>query len=428
MSVKAVIGAQWGDEGKGKITDLLAQDADFVIRFNGGNNAGHTVKNEHGEFKLHIMPSGVFNPDTVNIIGSGTFVDVHTLVEEIASLRKAGIAVDNLFISKKAHLVMPWHIDIDEAQELKRSDKDKIGTTKRGIGPTSGDKYARHNLRVGDLLDKDLFAKKFEEYFYFADKRLKSLYGHIGLVHPPIVLMREFWESAQEIVPLIRDTEEITWKALDDDKNILLEGAQAVLLDVDYGSYPFVTSSACTVASAAQGSGIPPSLITERIAVVKAYSTRIGPGAFPTFEKNSLIDIELRERGNEYGATTGRPRMCAWLDIPLLRYAARLNDFTALAITKLDVLSGINPLWIGLTYECLQTSTHSRCTHTDCGINGATALTEEIRGWARDISEIRERIWLPWEAEAYVQLIEDQMQAPAKFISVGPERDQTIIC
>lgn len=430
MPVKAVIGAQWGDEGKGGIVDLLAKDADMVIRFSGGNNAGHTVINEQGEFKLHIVPVGILNPNTTCIVGTGTVVHLKTLVDELRELREREISTGNLLISRKAHLVMPWHIWQDEAEEAQRNPQDKIGTTKRGMGPVFADKAARRGLRAGDLLDFDSFVTKFHEIYNEKMHLLSGVYGDFTLVRPyPHQILGQYRAFLDSVRDFIVDTESVTWDALDRGENILLEGAQAVLLGIDHGTYPYVTSSNCGIAQAAEGSGIPPHMINEVIGVVKAYTTRVGAGVFPTRVYGEM-DERLREggdkRGWEYGSTTGRKRRCGWLDLTLLKYAAQLSGFTSLAITKLDVLSNFDRIPFGKGYQCEQDPSEV-CTHYYCGFDGAQAVYGRATGWKQDISSARNWEELPSLAQRYVRRIEEAMNAPATLISVGPERDQTII-
>lgn len=428
MSVRVVIGSQWGDEGKGKIVDSLAQGADMVVRFNGGNNAGHTVINEHGEFKLHIVPSGIFNPKTLNVIGAGCAIHAPTFVQEFQDLIKAGIQPTNLFISAKAHLVMPWHVLLDEAQEMKRGKKEQIGTTRRGIGPVFADKYARRGLRAGDLLSPFDFRKRFLEIYDEKRRELVYVYEYSDKLPSSKKIYEEYMDSAEWLIDFIGDAENIVWEYMDSGRNILLEGAQAVLLGINHGTYPYVSSSDAGVSDAIVGSGVPWNKIDEVIAVVKAYPTRIGTGAFPT-KANCRADKLLREAGNEYGATTGRPRMCGWLDLPLLRYAARLNGFTSFAVTKLDVLSKMSGIKVGTGYTCKDKGVGS-CTHAACGLNNQSAILEAVDSWhdAGDISSARSREELPKAANAYIDLIEEALQCPPQFISVGPHRDQTIHC
>jgi len=428
MSVTAVIGAQWGDEGKGKIVDLLAQDADMVVRFNGGNNAGHTIVNEIGEFKLHIIPAGIFNMQTLNIVGAGCAVHAPTFVQELNELIEAGVQPRNLLVSAKAHLVMPWHVMLDEAQEKKRSRKEELGTTRRGIGPVFSDKYARRGLRAGDLLVPSAFKRKFYDIYDEKKRELVHVYDYDGKLPSAKKLYDEYMSYALWLADFIEDVEKFIWQYADDGMDILLEGAQAVLLGINHGTYPFVTSSDGGVSDALAGSGLNFKQIDEVIAVVKAYSTRIGAGAFPT-KATPQIDELLRTAGNEYGATTGRPRMCGWLDLPLLRYASRLNGFTSFAVTKLDILNELDEIKVGTGYKCSEKK-NTFCKHAQCGLNGRPARLETVDNWhnTKRTSQARHREDLPDAANAYVELIEEVLRCPAKFISVGPHRDSTIHC
>ncbi|MDX1608061.1 MAG: adenylosuccinate synthase [Candidatus Spechtbacterales bacterium] len=432
MAVTAVVGAQWGDEGKGKIVDLLAENADLVIRATGGNNAGHTIQNKYtkdmkdGVAKLHIVPAGIFNPDTVNIIGAGCALDVPTLAREITELRQEGVAAENLLISRKTHLVMPWHIMLDEAEEKKRSKGKKIGTTKRGMGPVFSAKYARRGLRAGDLLLSN-FERLFIEAFNENRRLLNNIYG-AHFYGDSQKALHEYMQSVKLISDLIGDSEELIAIHRRAGSNILLEGAQGVLLDIDHGTYPFVTSSACGIAGLSQGSGIPPSEITERIAVVKAYSTRVGAGAFPTKLEDEL-DQRLREFGNEFGATTGRPRMCGWLDLPLLEYADQLNNFTSLAITKLDILSYMSELHVGVGYASCSVHSTGRatmCSVPVCGLEGGRAYTQAMKTWTDPLTDITKYRKLPKNTKKYIRTVEEAMNTKARYISVGPHRQQTI--
>lgn len=440
MSVTAVLGAQWGDEGKGKIADILAQDADMVVRANGGNNAGHTVENEHtknlseGKAKFHIVPVGITNPDATNIIGAGCAVDLSVLTEELKQFGTDGVPRGELLISKNAHIVFPWHRWLDGAQELKRADDEKIGTTKRGIGPTFSDKYARRNLRMGDLVslsDGELKEKVFDIY---TEKELvlRYVYGLDTGDLRKLPSKWSVWYQTKHFAEMMReagyvcDAEAVVRDAVKKDANVLLEGAQGVLLDIDHGTYPFCTSAPCTIAGLAQGAGIPPTDIDERIAIVKAYTTRIGPGAFPT-QIHGEMDEWLRRQGAEFGATTGRPRWCGWIDYPLLNHIQSLNDFTAIAVTKLDVLTKLNTIPVGVGYQC-DHSGLTTCANAQCGLEGAPAALQDLPSWDKHITRIRRRKSLPKEAEAYVRLIENTMGIPAKYISVGPKRHQIIRC
>ncbi|OGZ60236.1 MAG: hypothetical protein A3F94_03215 [Candidatus Spechtbacteria bacterium RIFCSPLOWO2_12_FULL_38_22] len=450
MPLTIVVGAQWGDEGKGKITDLEASSGnyEYVVRYDGGNNAGHTVVNDLGEFKLHIVPSGILHPNIKNVIGPGTVVDALVLYgEELVGLQKAGITDYQLAISPKAHLVMPWHRLLDGIQEESRSSADKIGTTKRGMGPVRADKAARSGLRVGDLLRRD-FYKLFIERYREKRQILESVYGCSQSVYLPILeqlyglseftllsvddLFEYYMESAEEIKEFIRNTDdELRIALFSRGQGVLLEGAQGALLDLDHGTYPFVTSTSCGANGAFSGAGIAfnvvPSNEVRVIGVVKAYSTRVGTGPFPTFSKGNF-DTLVREVGREFGSTTARPRMCAPIDIPLLRYASRLNGFSEIAITKLDVLSCLDKtIPIGFSYRCQRAPTCESCNHVECAFNGAEAVLGNLPVWNKGITEVRSREDLPDEAKLYVDFIERACDVSAKYISVGPERNQTIV-
>ena len=424
-NIITVIGAQLGDEGKGRITDFLARNADFVVRFCGGNNAGHTVINEHGEMRFHIVPVGAMYTGTVNIIGSGAFVHIPTLLSELEDLRKLGISAPTLFISKKAHIVMPWHIMQDELEEAKRNSDSKIGTTKRGMGPVAADKYARKGIRIGDLLDLAALRPRFNNIYAEKEAIIRRIYYYAGFFPFAHKIFEELTGQADQIKDFITDTEPMLWAAVAENKNVLLEGAQAALLDIDYGTYPFCTSSPCGSAQAAHGSGLSPDVIAhgEVIGVVKAYPTRIGSGAFST-RMNSDMDERIRKKGKEYGATTGRPRMCGWIDLPLLQYAAKLSGYTSIAITKLDILSGVKEIKVGIGYECGE---HQDCKYYACGLAGKSARYITIPGWRKDLRGVRRFVDLPPNAQKYIELIEGACGAPAHFISVGPARDEIIV-
>ncbi|PIP11609.1 MAG: adenylosuccinate synthase, partial [bacterium (Candidatus Stahlbacteria) CG23_combo_of_CG06-09_8_20_14_all_40_9] len=332
--ITVVIGTHFGDEGKGKIVDYLAKDCHMVVRYNGGNNAGHTIISPQGKLVLHLIPAGIFNPDCICVIGPGVVIRPGSLYAEIDALNKIGVDLKGrFFISSRAHLVMPWHLALDELEDRKR----KIGTTKRGIGPTYSDKIARNSIRAGDVLLPD-FKKKIKKLFEERSKFIKREYNFtIGED------LNEWLFTEGKIGEYIIDTEPVIWNAVESRKSILLEGAQGTLLDIDFGTYPFVTSSSTTASGACQGSGIPPMRIDRVIGVVKAYTTRVGEGPFPTEIKDKTSRM-MREKGEEYGATTGRPRRCGWLDGVLLRYAVKLSGITSLALTKLDVLSGFGEI------------------------------------------------------------------------------------
>jgi len=413
MPVNIVIGAQWGDEGKGKIVDYLSQKTDFVVRFNGGPNAGHTVINEYGNFRLHLVPSGIFNKRVVSIIGNGVAIDPKILIKEINHLKENGVSCDNLKLSDKAHLILPWHILRDELEERKRG-ANEIGTTKRGIGPAFSDKIGRFGLRMGDFLDE----KKFKEKFFFAYQRENDLLEK-KLNLPLDVLLEEMLSFGSFLRPYISQTEFILWEAISKKKNILLEGSQGTLLDIDFGTYPDVTSSGCIAASASQGSGIPPKKINEVIGVVKAYTTRVGGGKqpFPTEMKGEFVS-DFRKRNQEYGTTTGRPRRCGWLDAVLLRYAAKINGFTSLALTRLDSLTGIEKINVCVDYEA---------EFSISRLSEAQPVYTELTGWNDFPKGCRKFSDLPKESRLYVKKIEELVGVPIKFISTGPKREEIIV-
>src|SRR3989344_2891483 len=409
MPVTVVLGAQWGDEGKGKIVDMLAQNADYVIRFNGGNNAGHTIVNEHGTFALHLIPSGIFYPSTKCIIGNGVVVNPETLLAEIEELKNLNQSRnERLIISSLAHLVMPWHIMRDRAQEEKRG-LNKIGTTLRGIGPAMSDKVSRNGLRAGDMLKKDTFVKKFRIANEENSTILKAL-GSKDKISWPQDVLDKYLRYAELLKPHIADTLAILTPALNNNARIILEGAQGAMLDIDFGTYPYVTSSGCGTAAACQGSGIPPTKIDKVIGVIKAYSTRVGEGPFPT-EMDKETAERIREKGKEYGATTGRPRRCGWLDLVSLSEAININGISEIAITKLDVLSSLGKLSVGIFY----------------GSDGEVSYVNDLKGWSAELQDIKQLDELPNAVRNYIKFIERQVNVPIKYISLGPDRKQTII-
>lgn len=432
MSAIAVIGAQWGDEGKGKMVDLLAQKMDIVCRFNGGPNAGHTVINEYGKFGLHQVPSGIFNPKITCIIGNGMVVNPQILVEEIDTLKKKGISCQNLRISNKAHLIMIWHILLDELQEKKRG-KALIGTTLQGIAPVYADKVYRFGIRAGDLLDEELFKKKFKEAYSRYEELFISVYK-CKCLDTMGVLLGRYLRLRKVLLPYIANTEFIIWEALQYNKNILFEGAQATLLDIDFGTYSNVTSSTCIAAGIYSGSGIPfGTKIDEVIGVIKAYPTRVGSKEqpFPT-EMPEDIAHPLRERAHEYGTTTGRARRIGYFDALLAKYAAKINGFTSLAITRLDSLAGTEELKICNAYR-FKNGKILYCIDFDEEEFSIDELSEvqplyvPVRGWKTFPEDCKEFSDLPWQVQDYTRRIENLVGVPIKYISVGPGRDQTIV-
>lgn len=417
MPVLAVVGAQWGDEGKGRVVDWLARRADVVVRFQGGDNAGHTVVNEHGLFKLHMIPSGVFRPEVACVIGAGCVVNPEGLLAELAALEAAGVRTANLWIDERAHVVMPWHIALDGIEESGRSARDQIGTTKRGIGPCYTDKAARRGVRVGDLLRPDLLRARVEAAAAWHDIVLRH-FGQPGIDREAV--LQACAAHAAALAPRIRDTTALLEAAADRDATILLEGQLGVMRDLEWGIYPFVTSSSPTAAYAPAGAGLGARAVDEAIGVVKAYSTSVGGGPFPT----ELLDAtgeRLRAVGGEYGATTGRPRRCGWLDAVALRYAVRRNGLTSLVLTKLDVLDDFGRIAVATSYRVDGAET-DRVPCTDDQWRAEPQL-RWLPGWQRATTGVRRWQDLPAPAQAYVRAIEQLAGVPVSHVSVGPERD-----
>jgi adenylosuccinate synthase len=417
-----IVGAQWGDEGKGKITDLLAEKADVVVRFQGGNNAGHTIVRGDEVYKLHLMPSGILYPGKLCLIGNGVVIDPKVITDEIVELTRRGIDVSGLRISANAHLIMPYHKLLDMEGEA-RLGKLQIGTTKRGIGPCYADKASRLGIRVQDLLDEKILRQKI--YAALEPKR--------QLLRPyekdPIIdlqsMVQEYRGLGQRLSPYIADTPPIIWDALDNDNLVVFEGAQGTLLDIDHGTYPFVTSSNPVAGSATIGAGVGPKDIDEVWGVTKAYATRVGSGPFAS-ELDDELGERLREAGGEYGTTTGRPRRTGWLDLVALRYAARVNGLTALAITKLDVLSGIGPLQVATRYRGPEGAEFDAFPYHQSILHKATAVYEQVPGWDEDITGVRRFEDLPEAAQNYLGYIEKFVGVPIVLVGVGPARDQVI--
>lgn len=419
MTVTAVVGAQWGDEGKGRIIDYLAQEADVVIRFQGGDNAGHTVVNEFGRHALHLIPSGIFNPRTMNIIGTGCVVNPQSLLREMESLSAAKVDLSNLWISHRAQLLLPYHRTLDELEEAARG-KHTIGTTKRGIGPAYADKAARSGLRMGDLLRPEWLKLRLENALQGVNRRFEVLGG--GPVDEAQVLSL-CEEYHIQLGHRIVDTVPLTRHAMEEKKSFLLEGQLGVMRDLDWGIYPYVTSSNPTASFAASGAGLPSRSIERVVGVVKAYSTAVGDGPFPC----ELFDEDgahLREVGSEFGATTGRPRRCGWFDGVAIGYAAWLNGMTGLAITKLDVLDSFERIRVCVGY-CMEDGTVLRDSMPDTpDLMKATAVYEDWPGWKSSTADARSWDDLPKEARAYIHRLSELAGVKVDYISVGPERDQ----
>jgi adenylosuccinate synthase len=418
--VTAIVGAQWGDEGKGKITDLLAQEADVVIRFQGGNNAGHTVVNQHGTFKLHLVPSGIFNPNALCVLGPGTVVDLGFLVRELAQLEMSGISTANLRVSDRAHLLMPWHVALDRLDERERGRR-KLGTTGMGVGPAYSDKVGRHGIQVYEIDDERRFRERVKRELAIKNAILEK-FGDAPLDATEVA--DSVLAAAATLGDRIVDTLPLVEAALARDARVLLEGQLGAMRDLDWGIYPYVTSSNPLAGGASVGAGIPPRTITRVIGVVKAYSTAVGEGPFPT-ELHGAEATALRERAHEYGATTGRPRRVGWFDAVAARHAHRLNAFTELAVTKLDVLDVYESIPFCASYEldgkrtCDMPTTHA--------LERARPCYETLAGWNTSIERVTERRLLPANARAYLSRIEQTVGAPIGMVGVGPERTATLL-
>lgn len=420
MPVSAVVGAQWGDEGKGRIVDYLAQTADVVIRFQGGDNAGHTVVNDYGKFALHILPSGIFNPDTRCIVGTGTVVNPDQLIKELGELEAAGVDTDNLVVSDRAHLVLPYHPRLDGLEEAGRSAGTKIGTTKRGIGPTYADKAARCGLRMGDLLRPDHLHARLRAVLPKKNRTLAE-FGVEPVDIDAVMALAEHWR--QTVGHRIRDVLPDVRTAVRADRSVLLEGQLGVMRDLDWGIYPYVTSSNPTAAAAAVGAGIPAACITDVVGVVKGYSTAVGGGPFPPEDLGPLGE-KLRDIGQEYGATTGRPRRCGWFDAVSIRHAAWLNGFTALAVTKVDILDEFDEIPLCSGYR-LDGETVADLPYT-ADLERVEPVWERHPGWRSSTREARRWHDLPARARDYLGVISRLAETPIRYVSVGPERDQLI--
>jgi adenylosuccinate synthase len=417
-----IIGTQWGDEGKGKVVDLLAERAAMVVRFQGGNNAGHTIVRDGEEFKFHLVPSGILYPGKTCVIGNGVVVDPGVLIGELVGLERRRVDVSGLKISANAHLIMPYHVMLDTAGEAKLG-KLEIGTTKRGIGPCYADKAARLGIRVQDLLDAKIPRKKIAAALEPKKQMLRPFARDPKLdLH---AMTEEYLRYGHRLEPHIADASRLCWEALDAGRTVIFEGAQAALLDLDHGTYPFVTSSNPIAGAACVGAGVGPTDIDEVWGVCKAYTTRVGAGPFPT-ELDDEVGAHMRDRGHEYGTTTGRERRCGWLDTVALRYATRLNRLSALAITKLDVLTGIDPLRIAVRYRGSEGAVFNEFPYHQSILHTAAAEYEELPGWDADITGARSEADLPPEARDYLAAISDHAGVPINVIGVGPGRDQVI--
>lgn len=422
MANVVVIGAQWGDEGKGKITDLLSKSADVVVRYQGGVNAGHTVVVGDQTFKLHLIPSGILYPETECVIGSGTVVDPKGLIEELDTLDRLQVSTKNLFVSEAAHVTMPYHRLIDQASEERRGSK-KIGTTKRGIGPTYADKSERTGIRMGDLMDYESLREQLEWTIQYKNGILEKLYDLPPL--DPKAVLDEYIQYAERLRPHITDASLKVYNAIQKRKNVLFEGAQGTLLDLDHGTYPYVTSSNPVAGGACIGTGIGPTVIDRVIGVAKAYTTRVGEGPFPT-ELHGEMGEHLGDRGAEFGTTTGRARRCGWFDAVIGRYAVRINGLDCLAITKLDVLDEVDEIKVCVAYE-LDGTTCKDLPGSARQFARCRPVYETLPGWKQSTAHCRSLDDLPKQALAYLKFLAELMDVPIAIVSLGASRDQTII-
>ena len=421
MSTKVVIGAQWGDEGKGKTIDILAGQADVVVRTSGGNNAGHTLMVDGVTYKLHVMPSGILYPDTVNIIGCGVVIDPKVLLEEIDGFESKGISTKNLKIDARAHVIMPYHIELDGLSEAARG-KGDIGTTKKGIGPCYTDKAERSGIRMCDLIDTEIFPEKVRENLKIKNKMIELVYG--GTPLDPEKVIEEYTAYADRLRPYVCDTVPLLHKAMEDDKEVLFEGAQGILLDIDFGTYPYVTSSHPISGGVCVGSGVGPKHIDECIGILKGYTTRVGNGPFPT-ELNDETGERIRQKGFEFGTTTGRPRRTGWFDAVIAKYAVRTSSLTSVVFNKIDPLGGLDKIKICVAYNKNgEITTDFPPTLTE--LAQCEPVYEEMDGWNEDISDIKEFDKLPLAAKKYILRVEELIGCRISSIGVGPGRDQNI--
>lgn len=422
MSGTVVIGAQWGDEGKGKITDYLAETAQVVVRYQGGTNAGHTIETGGKQYKLHLIPSGVLYKNTLNIIGDGVVIEPEALFEEIDYLKSLGAAVDNLIISDRAHIVMPYHKVLDKMSEKGRGKSD-IGTTGKGIGPCYTDKFERSGIRVCDLLDREEFIKLARRNIEYKNLIITRIYGGEALNGDSII--EKYLGYADKLRPYVKDTTEVLYEEMKKGSRVLFEGAQGTLLDIDYGTYPYVTSSHPISGGVCVGAGVGPKYIDRVYGVCKAYTTRVGKGPFPT-ELFDDMGNSIREKGREYGTTTGRPRRCGWLDLVIVKFATRLSSITDIAITKLDTLSGIEKVKVCTGYE-LNGEIIDRFPASLNELSKCKPVFEEFEGWDDSVKNARKYEDLPYSARKYLKRIEEVTGSRVSIVSVGPERDQTIV-
>lgn len=421
MKTLTIVGSQWGDEGKGKITDVMSKEADVIVRFQGGNNAGHTIKFDGHTFALHLIPSGIFNPEKLNVLGNGMVIDPNAFVEEIKMLNKAGFSTKNMMVSDRAHVILPYHIALDKLYEKIKDPGKKVGTTSKGIGPAYMEKVTRQGLRMVDFIDSRRFEAHLKTHLPFVNQHLKA-YGEAGFKVDD--LLKAFKEAQAWLTPYVKDTSKVIYDKVREDKKVLFEGAQGTMLCLDHGTYPYVTSSSPTAASVPLNTGIPPQMIKDVLGISKAYTTRVGGGCFPT-EFTDELAAQIRVQGHEFGTTTGRPRRIGWLDMVVLNHANRVNGFTDLAVMLLDVLQGVHPLKLCVAYklngEHIDTVPASIEAYEAC-----EPVYLEMDGFDEDISSLTRWEDLPVNAKNYVEKIQELSGVDVAIISVGPDRKQTI--
>ncbi len=422
MSGTVVVGTQWGDEGKGKFVDLMAEEMDFVVRYQGGHNAGHTIVVGDEVFALQLIPSGILYPHVTPVIGNGVVVDPIVLIEEISGLEKRGVSCKNLKIAANAHLIFPFHQQMDEAVE-RRLGKNSLGTTKRGIGPAYADKAARVGLRVQDIMDEEIFTQKLEIALQEKNAIFEKVYGRPA-VDSDEIIEKYLKKCKKTLEPYIADTVGLLHAAVEEGKEILFEGAQATFLDLDHGSYPYVTSSNCTAGGASTGTGVGPRYLDRIIGVAKAYMTRVGSGPFPTELTDSSGD-KLVETGKEYGTNTNRRRRPGWFDAVMLRFAAKLNTLTEVAITKLDVLDGFSELKVCVAYE-IDGKRQENFPYHQSDFHRAVPIYETLPGWEEPVSAVSSKKDLPKNAAGYLEFLESQIGVPINLVGVGPGRKEFI--
>ena len=422
MKTVAIVGSQWGDEGKGKVIDYLARQADVVVRGQGGNNAGHTLVVGDKKYALHLIPSGILNPETINIIGNGVVFDPKGFLEELKKLKDDGIDTKNIKISDRAHVIFPYHKELDALSENARGEN-KIGTTKKGIGPCYMDKTERSGIRICDLMDKDIFASKLKQQIDSKNQIIEKIYG--GQAFKFDEIYEEYLNYADQIRAYVDDTSVVLYDSIKSDKKVLFEGAQGTLLDLDLGTYPYVTSSHPTSGGFSIGAGIGPNMIKDVVGIVKAYTTRVGEGPFVTELLDETGD-KIRKQGNEFGTTTGRPRRCGWFDSVVVRYASRVNGLTSISLMLLDVLTGFDKIKICTSYKLGDKIIKNFPASLE-DLAKCEPVYEEIDGWNEDICNVENYDDLPQNAKKYIEKIEELVGVSVDMISVGPKRTQTIV-